>query len=203
MATDIKKDKSVEKSDNKSGNKSAYKPVGQKGRGNQQGPFQEEEKEFSFEKLVALNRNAKVVKGGRRFSFGALMVIGDGMGRIGYGIGKGREVVAAIKKATDAAKKNVITVKLKSGTLPHSIVGEFCGGKVILKPAAPGTGVIAGGAVRAVCEAAGIKDILTKSLGSDSPMNVLQATIEGLKGLVNTRARFDEEVEAVAEGAKK
>ena len=152
------------------------------------------------ERVVYINRVSKVVKGGRRFALTALVVVGDGQGRVGIGMGKSQEVPTAIKKGVEDAKKNMFTVPLtEAGTLPHDIIGEYGAGYVMIKPAAPGTGVIAGGPVRAVLECAGIKDIRTKSLRSNNPINVTAATFAGLCGLTDAESVAAKRGKTVAE----
>jgi len=143
-------------------------------------------KEFA-EKLISLNRVAKVVKGGRRFSFSALVVVGDKVSRVGYGFGKANDVSEAIRKGMEKAKQNLIEVPVKHNTLPHPYIGKFKSAKVVMKPAAPGTGVIAGGVVRAVLDSCGVSDVLTKSMGSRNPINTVKAVFNGLENLLDAK----------------
>ncbi|MCK5741194.1 MAG: 30S ribosomal protein S5 [Chlorobi bacterium] len=135
------------------------------------------------DKLVYVGRTAKVVKGGRRFTFSAIVVVGDGKGHVGYGLGKASEVVDAVTKATDTAKKSIVKVSLQENTIPHAVIGKYGAAKVMMKPATPGTGVIAAGGIRAILELAGVQDVLTKSMGSSNPHNTVKAAMEGLMSL--------------------
>jgi small subunit ribosomal protein S5 len=162
-------------------------------RGQRGGPPQKQQEEDSglIEKVVHINRCAKVVAGGRRFSFAALVVVGNGEGEVGVGYGKAKEVPECIRKGTERAKKNMSAINRRNNTIPHAVIGEHDGGKVLLRPATPGTGVIAGGGVRAVLEAAGVKDVLTKSLRSNNPAAMVNATIDALRQLRSKEQIFE------------
>ncbi len=180
------------------------RPMQRQGQGSPRGDRRGEERSESgmIDKVVHINRVTKVVKGGKNFSFSALVVVGDGKGKVGYGSGKAKEVPAAIKKGIEIAKKNMIEISTSGTTIPHTVLGHYGAGKVLLKPASEGTGVIAGGPVRAILESAGIQNILTKSLGTANPHNVVKATFEALKQL-QTEAEYRalRGLEAVEEAA--
>ncbi|MBI4970352.1 MAG: 30S ribosomal protein S5 [Candidatus Omnitrophica bacterium] len=150
----------------------------------------------AYEKVIFVNRCSKVVKGGKRFSFAALVVVGNGQGEAGFAIGKANEVADAIRKGTVRARKSLFKVPIKGMTIPHEVIGHYGAGRVIMKPAAPGTGIIAGGPVRALCQAVGIKDILTKSLGTSNAINVIRASVDGFQHLLSNLHESKSELEA-------
>jgi small subunit ribosomal protein S5 len=173
----------------------------QRGQGSQRGDRRDERSESGMiDKVVHINRVTKVVKGGKNFSFSALVVVGAGKGRVGFGSGKAKEVPAAIKKGIEIAKKNMISISMAGTTIPHAVLGHYGAGKVMLKPASEGTGVIAGGPVRAILESAGIQNILTKSLGTANPHNVVKATFDALSQL-RSEAQYNT-LRGVEEGAE-
>ncbi len=158
-----------------------------RGRGRNRDRNRDREDRDMVEKLVKLNRTAKVVKGGRRFSFSALMVVGDRKGNVGFGIGKANDVAEAIRKSLDRARRNMVKLPVKNGTIPHEILGKFKGASVLLKPAAPGTGIIAGGPIRAIMEAGGVSDVLTKSLGASNATNIVRATFSCIDNMLDAK----------------